>query len=237
MNKKTILILGVSSSIGLPLTKKLLKQDYKIIGQYNSSNKEILGLKREYKDDLVLLKIDFSNQKQISKFLHFIDNDITTIDGLIHLVSPKINIKPIMKTTWEEVNQNLEIQFKSLFLTLKTCIKKLLQSDFKRIIVINSEIITQKSTTKGFTAYAIAKSAIDQYLNCLNAEFSDKNVYINQISPTMFDSPLLENIPKYVVEAQQSKSSISPVNNIIPKILYLLSNEGIESKGQNFIVK
>ena len=236
MNQKTILILGASSSIGLPLCEHLLKQNYIIIAQHNKKNERLNNLKIKYKDNLLITNVDFNREIEIKYFLNFLQDEIQILDGIIHLLSPKLNIKPLAKTSWEEIILNLDVQFKSLFLTLQVTLKKILKSNFKRIIVVNSELITQKQIAKGYTAYATAKAAVNQYLNCLNAEYSSKDFYINQISPTMFKSSLLDNIPNYILESSQKISKISPEKDILPKILFLLSEEGLNYKGKNFLI-
>ena len=237
MKNKTILILGVSSSIGIQLLKKLIDKNYHIIGQFQNKNKELIQLKTIYKDNLILIKSDFSNSLDCSNLLKYLDGNINELDAYIHLISPKINMKPIARTTWNEISDNLDIQLKSLFLTMQVCIKKLSKVRNSRVIVLNSEVVKQKPIPKGFTAYSIAKSAINQYLECLMSETQNLDININQISPTMFESPLLENIPKYVIESSKKLSDINPLDDIIPKILFLLSDEGSNIKGEDYIIK
>ena len=65
---------------------------------------------------------------------------------------------------------------------------------------MSSKAIATTPTPKGFGAYAVAKAALNQYLKCLRAEVQSHNIIVCQIIPGMFKSPLLANIPNYVIE-------------------------------------
>ena len=61
MELKKILITGASSDIGYKLTEKLLKNNYKVVGTYNTNKKKLIKLKEEFKD-LDIIKINFEKK-------------------------------------------------------------------------------------------------------------------------------------------------------------------------------
>ena len=127
-------------------------------------------------------------------------NTQVNIGNWMRLDSPPISIKPINRIMWSEFEAHLIIQLRSLQQVLNITLKGMKKNNDGRVISVSSEAISTTPTPKGFSAYAVAKAALNQYLKCLQAEVQSHNITVCQIIPGMFKSPLLANIPNYVVE-------------------------------------
>ena len=91
---------------------------------------------------------------------------------------------------------------------------------------------------KGFGPYLISKAAAASYFDCLDAEYRERYVNVNQILPGMFRSPLLENLPEFVIESlvDAKDSVLRPDTDLVPLILYFLSPAGANVRGQKISV-
>ena len=68
MNKKSILILGASSDIGNEVIKIFLKNDWKVYAHYNKNSKIFKSRDILFRNNLRLIKADFSKIEQFNKF-------------------------------------------------------------------------------------------------------------------------------------------------------------------------
>ena len=67
--KKKILILGASSDIGIITTIKFLDNNWKVVAHYNQNQKKLFKLKKKYKSNLEILKINLNNTNNLKKNL------------------------------------------------------------------------------------------------------------------------------------------------------------------------
>ena len=227
MSIKQILVIGGSSSIGLKLVKSLLNKNYRVIAHYRSDDDVLEKLRKKYSNHLRLIHADFLEEKSFNEFISFLDQ-ADAIHSVVHLPSPPILIEPIFKIDWLTFEKHLSVQLKSLHSVISKCLKDMKKTGDAKIISIGSEAITSPHTPKGFTAYAVAKGALNQYLKSLKSEVEDYGVGVYQIIPGMFKSPLLNEIPNYVVEqtigsTNLEESSVKKQNKIVNIIVSLLT--------------
>ena len=88
----------------------------------------------------------------------------------------------------------------------------------------------------------VAKAAASAYLDCVDAEYREKGVKVNQILPSMFRSLLLKNLPEYIVDTSISNgiggpfSELSPDGDVASLIVYLLSPAGVNGRSQKIVL-
>lgn len=226
----TILVTGASSSIGRPLTQRLIKQGYTVLAHFRHCHDDLLELKKCQGERLHLIPTDFESVVDLDNLCKNLLN-FPSLFAIIHLPSPKISLKPLIRVNWEEHEAHLNVQLRSLQRIVQTTAAGMKKSKCGCIISVSSDAIIGSDTPKGFTAYAVAKAALAQFMRCLNAEYRDTGVRVHQIVPKMFMSPLLEDIPNYVTEqvlAQQNTlGSISYQEKIVSLISDLLKNQTI----------
>jgi len=232
MTKGYFLITGASSSIGLPLCSSLLQKGYKVIAHVNSSLEKMNELEEMFGDSLSIYQKDFS--KNEFSFEDLGTGTIKKLNGIIHCPCPPLEIKSITKTSWGDFELNMSIQLKSLHLLIQHLISCNLL-DETRLVVINSEVIAGKSPPKGFAAYATAKFALQAYCSCINQEIKPGKLIINQVSPGMFESNLLKNIPNFVKEIN-NVGYIDPSIDILEVVNFLLFEASPKIKNQNFVI-
>ncbi|MCE2517063.1 MAG: SDR family oxidoreductase [Alphaproteobacteria bacterium] len=229
---KTVLITGASSSIGRPLTQQLVDQGYRVLAHFRRPHNELLELKSSYGEDLHLLNADLGSGEDVNNFIESLAK-FEPLFAIIHLPSPQISLKPLPRIDWPEFQDHLNIQLKSLQQIVQASIKPMKKAGEGFIISIGSDAIATKDTPKGFTAYAVAKAALRQFLKCLEAEYQESSINVHQITPKMFKSPLLDELPDYVIEqtlSQQSdRGGVSYQEEIATIICDLLSGNSDKS--------
>ena len=115
---KNILITGGSSSIGKKFMKVLDKNEFEIICQIYK-NKSLTK-----KKNTTYIKSNFLNLASLKKFSNLLIKKYEKIHCIVHLPSLKIKIKKFEDYNWLEINNQLNIQVRSLHQILKDLIKK-----------------------------------------------------------------------------------------------------------------
>lgn len=85
-------------------------------------------------------------------------------------------------------------------------------------------------------AYVSVKYMLLGLMKSLSAEYADKGITINGISPDMIETKFLTNIPDMVVQKNAQNSPIKrnlTLNDVIPAFEYLLSDAANAVTGQN----
>ena len=106
MKKKCVLILGGSSDIGINLIKKYINEGWNVICHYNQNSLEIKKLKKNYKNELSLYKVNFDNENSVNKFINFLKK--YKIYSMINLVGYLDNIS-FKNTSVKSLYKSLKI--------------------------------------------------------------------------------------------------------------------------------
>ena len=228
---KNYVVLGASSSIGLPVCKAILNDGHRVIAHVNSRNKELVTLCEQFPYQLRILRKNFLDEDFIFEDKTFVNLD--AVHGILHCPSLPLEIKSTLKTKWSEIDNNMKVQIKSLH-ALILCLSKLKLLNKTRLVVINSEVSTITSPPKGFLSYAIPKIALDAFCRLIGNEFNNK-IIVNQISPSMFESNLISNVPTFVKE-QNSVGALRPEVEILNLVYYLLFEATENEINQNLSI-
>lgn len=170
--KKNIIITGGSSGIGLELVRHYLKKNNTVITTYVNSNKELVKLKKKYKENFFFKKMNLSNIKNITQFLKIIKKNFRSIDVIILNALNKIKRKQFNKIKKKEIIESLKNNFLGNFFFLQI-INKLFKFDKKTKFLHISSTVSQRGSW-GLSNYGPIKAGIDNLFKCLQFEFNKK---------------------------------------------------------------
>lgn len=190
---KTVIITGASTGIGRTIAQTFYKNEYNLV--INSSNKE--NLQRAFEDlgspeNVKMVVGDVSDKATGEELVNVALNDFKSIDVLINnagIFSPK----PFLDVDEEELQRFFNVNLKGTFLTSQAVIKEMRNRGGS---VINIGTVLVDHAIAGFpaTAAVASKGAIHAFTKQLAAEFGDKNIRVNTISPGIIRSPLQSKI-------------------------------------------
>ena len=230
MTKKNILIIGASSEIGFPLCNNLLQNGHNVIAHANSRITRFATLNKKFSNQLLTYNQDFNNPAELVE--HVFPKDlIEVVHGIIHCPSPPIEIKHVLKTPWYDFEKHINVHLKSLHLTLQY-LNNLKMLSKTRLVVVNSELSIMQNLPRGYSSYASSKIALSTYCSSINADIKPNKLIVNQISPSMFNSKLLEKIPTYLKEFTEG-NKINPKTDILKVVEFLLFEASDKIKNQN----
>lgn len=175
-NSKIVLITGANSGIGNALTKKLIAENYIVIGTSRNGKIENINSK-----NLFVVPLDLTNQESITNANTLIRNSFKGIDILIN----NAGIAPDLDTTKPDI-ESLRLTFETNVFGLVHFTETILDLvvDTGKILNISSIMGTLNRVTKvDSTAYRMSKSALNMYTKTLSARVNNKNITVNSIHP------------------------------------------------------
>lgn len=220
-----IIITGASSSIGKNIISKLNKSKNFLFCQ---TNKNYIIKKKK----ILHYSSDFNKTKSIKKFIRWILKKNKKINTIIHLPASKISLKKFTEFSWDEIQNQINIQVRSLHLLILGIFNKNMFNKNAKIIIVGSEV-TRITPPKGMLDYVCAKALLQYYYLAIKNELINTKIKVIFIRPTMFESPLLSHLPNYFIKKYSSDKSKKILNSITSKIIHLINNNSDFKK--NFI--
>ena len=213
-----IILIGASSGIGLKLINELIQYD-NILATYN---KKKINIKIKHKkNNLIIKKLDISNEKNIKKFVKD-NNKILKRITFVNLATISVD-KLIVNLKSKDINRAFQINSFSNILFAKHLIDKMIKDNFGRFVFFSSTRASRGDA--GISLYSSSKSILKPLSKCISKEFGRFNITSNVISLGYFDSPLLNNInekiKKKLINQIPSKKigKTKNISNIIKTII------------------
>ena len=185
---KNVIILGASSDIGLKLTEKFLKNNYKVNAHYHRSLKRINNLSKNYKN-LNKLKLNLADSSIVKKFLKkkiFSNNDI-----FINLVGFTDNIS-FEKFDEKNLINSLKVNYINPTMIMKDCLKNMLDKGWGRILNASSIGVKFGGGKLNFN-YSFSKHSYE-FIPSDYKIWCKKNVLINTLRIGVTDTKIHKKI-------------------------------------------
>ena len=219
---KNILITGATSGIGQKI-KEVLEKDNKIF----FSGRRKLDFENYFSCDLS--KTD-ETDLLYRKAKEYFNSDI---DILINCAGQFI-YKPIEKMELEEIENLLNLNFKSAYILSSLVISDMKKNKWGRIINIGS--ISGVVGEANASLYSASKAALSGLTKALALEAAQYNITINQINPGWVETPLADNAlseeeKKEIIEIIPQKRFVKPLE-VAALCKYLISDDACTITGQ-----
>jgi len=179
---KKVWIIGSSSGIGLELVKLWLQNDYSVIASSRDTvnSSELLKLKANYSNKLVLLNIDVSNNQSVVKsvdeaFNIFNDIDICFFNAGVY---ESMNIEQWDISNFESM---ININYLGAVRLLKPLVSYLEKQKNESKVILNASLSSYFGLPYG-GAYSASKAALVNLAQSIQPELSKKNINVQIIN-------------------------------------------------------
>jgi len=229
-NKRSVLVIGASGSIGGEVSRNLLEDGYSVGLQYFSNNKKILNLKKKFKKNKIkYYKNKLSNVKDCKKLISNFRKDFNNIYGLV-ICSGKIFDKHISNLSInlfkKTLNQHCLIPF---FLSKEF----IFQNKNKIKIIFLSSIGVKYLGSDKSLHYMVSKAALEKAMLSL-AKLHAIRVQINGIRSGIVDTNIANKRGNQWATARRSlipMKRFAKTYEISNVINFLLSNKSTYING------
>lgn len=183
---KIAVVTGGSRGIGAAIVKKLAKEGYKVILNYNKSSEEAMAIANSF-ENVETYQADMGKENEAESVIDYAYNEYGKIDLLVNNAGVDLE-KLIQDTEIQEFNNVMNINMKAVFITSKAAAKYMINQKSGSIINISS--IYGVNGASGASAYAMSKAAIDGLTKSLAKELGPSNIRVNSIAPGFIDTEM-----------------------------------------------
>lgn len=183
-----ILITGATGGIGQNILKKLTSLNEDIICLHKNN----INLNNLVKSKFIKYhKVNLEDEIEVLNFSEKLLFEKITI---IHLAAVYVD-KLIMNQTLSEFDSHYKINFRSIFIIVKTLLPKMLSLGGK-VILFSSPSVYKAHV--GSSAYASSKAALEIFSDVLNNEYSKFNIRSYNVKLGYYDSGMYKKLSKRV---------------------------------------
>lgn len=189
--KKTAIITGATSGIGLATARRLAHEGYQLI----LCGRRIERLEQLESELLLQTKVhtlcfDVRKQKSVAKSLASIPDEFKSIDVLINNAGNAHGLDPIEKGNLEDWDAMIDINVKGLLYVTKAIIPKMIEQESGHIINIGST--AAKEVYPNGNVYCASKHAVDALNQAMRIDLNQYGIRVGGIHPGMVETEFSE---------------------------------------------
>ncbi len=232
-----LLVLGASSDLALAVLKHIAGDFDAVLAHYHRSADKLEAL-RETAPNIRLLQADFTSEAETARLMEQVEEIGVPITHILHCPSAQVENRHFRKTDWGAYRQMLDTQLRSFYYAAHTLAPAMAKKQYGKIVTVITSY-TLGTPPKFISPYVTAKYALLGCVKSLAAEFADKNVQINAVSPSMMETKFLGGLSHLVVEQEAADNPLgrnASVKDVTPMIEFLLSDKSGFITGQNVLI-
>jgi 3-oxoacyl-[acyl-carrier protein] reductase len=199
MEKKVALVTGASRGIGKSIAIDLAKNDYIVVINYYSNDKEakkVLDEVNSYSEGC-LFKADVSNVSEVNDMYKKIKEKYNRLDVLVNNAGAIIRPGSWKEISEEDWQRTIDINLKGVFNCIKVFAELLKESENGRIINFTSTVGI--SAVAPVIAYGAAKAGVINLTNAFAKELAP-SITVNAIAPGNIDTDMTTGAGKELVD-------------------------------------
>ncbi len=240
MQRKTILITGVTGGVGRALLPLVQAAGWDAVGVYRQDRAGADALAaawQERPDGLRLFACDATDAEQVERLFADLTENYCP-DVLVHVAGQPFEVKPVQRATWSEFQTQIDGVLKSVVMVTQPLLRRMVRRGNGRIVAALSAVVLGEPP-RGFASYTTAKYALSGYLKSVATECIGRGVTVNTVSPGPMKTAMLSHLPDLLTE--QMRQSVPGGNWIAPDavaraIFWLAAEAGPEVTGCNIPV-
>lgn len=237
--KKTYLILGASSEVGMCYMEKLIStdEDMVIVAVYRTMSDRFMELiSADVTAQIVAIRADLSVEEDVDSLIESIKNEGLEPTHILHLAASKFDYIKIKNWDSRQAMVDLQVSYLSFAKVCSAFVPVMAKAKYGKVLAMLTAY-TLGTPPKYMSNYIAAKYALLGYIKSLATEYADKGLNINGISPNMMETRFINDIDERIVEMTAQNSSKKrnvTVKETVDAMYWLMSDEASYVNGTNF---
>ena len=230
-----LLVTGASSDVGCALIRRIAAEYDVIWAHYCHSGQAVEELHSELGEKIVPIQADFLDIGSTEGMIRQITASGQMPDHVVHLPALKTFNERFHKCGWQDYQTGIDTSLRSIVLLMQAFIPYMAAQRYGRVAFMLSAYLLGVPP-KYQSPYITVKYALYGLMRNLAAEYADKGITVNAVSPDMIETRFLERIPKPAIRQNASRNplgrNLTPAD-VVPAFAYLLSDAAEAVTGQN----
>ena len=226
---------GASSDIGSGLIRRIQENYETIYCHYNNSVDIVAGLQHDIGKKIIPIKADFGKVNDVEKLCDEIEEKGTVPNHIVHLSAPKAFNQNFHKCGWTEFEDGYNTSFRSIVLILERFMPIMRKERYGKIVFMLTSYVLGVPP-KFQSPYISTKYALLGLMRSLSAEYADRGITVNAVSPDMIETKFISEINDKIIWNNANNSPLGrnlEIEDVIPAFEYLLSDSAVAVNGQN----
>lgn len=235
---KTLLVIGGSSDMAIGALKQLHSEYEKIAVHYRRMNDGLSALKEDLGDLITLYKADLADANETEGMIQKLREDGVAPSHILHFPAPPCLNQRFHKMGYEPFSQELDVSLRSAVMVAQAFLPQMVKARYGRVVFLLSFVL-RDLPPKYCAQYVTSKYALLGLMRALAAEYAEKGITVNGVSPAWVMTKYLATQPEVLIEQNAKESPLGRnlvVEDLIPTIRYLLSDGAAAVTGQNIYV-
>ncbi|MDB5099420.1 MAG: MaoC domain protein dehydratase [Cyanobacteria bacterium RYN_339] len=238
---RVAIVTGGAGGIGRAICQRLAADGFKVVLAYHTNQARAGAVVAEIAEaggTALALEADVSSPDQVLALVEAATRRFGAVTTLVNNASPRIAPGTFEALAWSDVTQHLDVQLKGAFQLAKAVVPGMKALGHGRIINITSQA-SDAAPPPGWTAYAVAKSALATFARSLAVELGPHGITVNNVSPGMTDTALIGDIPekaRLVVARQTPTRRLAEPRDVASAVAFLASHEAAHITGETLRV-
>lgn len=186
--KKTVLITGATSGIGLACAKKFAEDGYRVIVTARSEEKlnRVIESLKQYDTPVYGLTFDVRDRKEVDKSLTALPDEWKTIDVLINNAGLALGLEPEYEGDFNDWDTMIDTNIKGLLTMTRLIVPDMVKRNSGMVINIGS--VAGDAAYTGGNVYCATKAAVKVISDGLRIDVAGSSVRVTNIKPGLVET-------------------------------------------------
>lgn len=242
---RVAIVTGGAGGIGKAICKRLAEDGFDVVvnfrGQADRAAQiahEINAASGDGKGRALAVQADIATEAGAKALHQAAVKAFGAVSVLVNNASPRINPKPFVATSWDDVQHHIDIQVKGAFNLTSAVVPGMTSNKWGRIVNITSQVLEGPPSIT-WTGYAMAKGALQVFSKYMAAELGPLGITVNCVSPGMCETTLIGDIPEkaqLMIARQTPLRRLAKPSDVAAAVAYLVSDDASFITGDTLAV-